>query len=212
MPEYVALFRKAFPGQADPVTFDNMGNAIGAFERKLVTPSRWDKFLKGDQNALTAREKQGFNRFVETGCQTCHNGPFIGGKAFQKMGLAKPFPDTDQGRAAVTKQTGDEKVFKAPSLRNIEKTGPYFHNGSSATLEPRWICPSINWGRTSDGDISAIMAWLRPDGEIGRHQGTALPRLGKGPEADRVGLIVAAHGDPGGVACAPRSAARQSVA
>jgi cytochrome c peroxidase len=130
MPEYVDAFKKAFPGQKDPVTFDNATNAIGAFERKLLTPARWDKFLKGDQTALTPQEKAGFNLFYETGCETCHAGALVGGSLYQKLGNARPYPDTsDPGRYQVTKEDSDRMIFKVPSLRNVEKTGPYFHNG-----------------------------------------------------------------------------------
>lgn len=170
IPEYVQLFHKAFPGQADPVTFDNMALAIGAFERELVTPSRWDKFLQGDRNALTAQEKAGFQKFTSTGCQACHNGPFVGGKVFQKLGLMKAYPDvSDKGRMAVTKQTSDEFVFKVPSLRNVEKTGPYFHNGSATTLDAAVRnMAEYQLGKTlSDGDVKAIVAWLKTlTGEI----------------------------------------------
>jgi cytochrome c peroxidase len=92
MPEYVAAFKKAFPNAKDPVTYDNVGKAIGAFERKLVTPSRWDKFLKGDETALTAGEKAGFNAFASAGCATCHAGTYLGGNMFQKAGLVKAWP------------------------------------------------------------------------------------------------------------------------
>jgi cytochrome c peroxidase len=181
VPDYVALFRKAFPGQAAPVTFDNFGAAIGAFERRLVTPSRWDRFLQGDRAALTAHEKEGFNRFVEAGCQTCHNGPFVGGKVFQKFGLAKPFPDADQGRAAVTRNVSDERVFKTPSLRNIEKTAPYFHNGSAASLDAavRTMAEYQLGKKLSDADVSAIVRWLKSlTGEIPQDyiRPPALPR------------------------------------
>jgi len=136
MPEYVDAFKKAFPGQRDPVTFDNATNAIGAFERKLLTPARWDKFLKGDQAALTPEEKAGFNLFYETGCETCHAGALVGGSLYQKLGNAKRYPDTsDLGRYQVTKDAGDRMIFKVPSLRNVEKTGPYFHNGKVTKLE-----------------------------------------------------------------------------
>ena len=135
MPEYVAAFKAAFPGEKDPVTYDNLAKAIGAFERKLVTPSRWDKFLAGDQNALTNGEKEGFNTFAEAGCQTCHAGAYLGGNLYQRLGLTKPWPDSsDPGREKVTKSEADRLVFKVPSLRNIDKTGPYYHNGRVATL------------------------------------------------------------------------------
>ena len=88
MPEYVEAFQKAFPGEKHPVTFDNLAKAIGVFERKLVTVSRWDKFLGGDQAALTDAEKAGLNKFLDAGCQNCHNGIYLGGSMFQKLGLA----------------------------------------------------------------------------------------------------------------------------
>jgi len=136
MPEYVAAFEKAFPNDRTKVSYDNMAKAIGAFERKLMTPSRWDAFLKGDKAALTPEEQAGFKAFVAAGCRTCHAGALLGGSFYQKMGLAKPFPRSeDQGRAKVTKAAGDEGVFKVPSLRNIEKTAPYFHDGATAGLD-----------------------------------------------------------------------------
>jgi len=136
MPEYVKAFQKAFPGQKAPVTFDNAANAIGAFERKLMTPARWDQFLKGDQAALTPQEKAGFNVFYETGCETCHAGALLGANLYQKLGNVKPYPDaSDPGRFKVTKEDSDRMIFKVPSLRNVEKTGPYFHNGKVKTLD-----------------------------------------------------------------------------
>jgi cytochrome c peroxidase len=136
MPEYVDAFKTAYPNQKDPVTLDNAANAIGTFERKLLTPARWDSFLKGDAAALTPEEKAGFNVFYETGCETCHAGALVGGNLYQKLGNVKPYPDTsDPGRFNVTKDDGDRMIFKVPSLRNVEKTGPYFHNGKVAKLE-----------------------------------------------------------------------------
>ena len=87
MPEYVDAFKKAFPAEKDPVTFENTARAIGAFERRLMTPSRWDKFLKGDQAALSNAEKAGFNKFMEAGCQACHAGTYLGGEVYQKIGM-----------------------------------------------------------------------------------------------------------------------------
>jgi cytochrome c peroxidase len=136
MPEYVDLFKRAFPNDRKPVSYDNMARAIGAFERKLLTPSRWDKFLKGDKTALTPEEQAGFKTFVAVGCKTCHAGALLGGSFYQKIGLAKPFPrSADAGRAKLTKNEADQGVFKVPSLRNIEKTGPYFHDGATAGLD-----------------------------------------------------------------------------
>jgi cytochrome c peroxidase len=135
IPEYVEAFKRAFPDEKDPVTYDNLGLAIGAFERRLITPSRWDKFLEGDQTALSANEKAGFHAYTNAGCQACHSGTYLGGAMFQKVGVMRPWPDaSDPGRYKVTKSAADQMVFKVPSLRNIEKTAPYFHDGKTATL------------------------------------------------------------------------------
>ncbi len=136
MPEYVDAFRRAFPGDPKAISYDNMARAIGAFERRLMTPSAWDALLKGDARALTPAQRLGFKTFVETGCQTCHNGALLGGTSYQRIGLVKPFPrGGDPGRMKVTRDAGDRAVFKVPSLRNVEKTGPYFHDGRTGTLE-----------------------------------------------------------------------------
>jgi cytochrome c peroxidase len=136
MPEYVELFKKAFPKDRQPVTYDNMAKAIGAFERNLMTPSRWDALLGGDQSALTPEERIGLKTFLDTGCQACHNGALLGGTSYQKLGAAKAYPNlTDPGRFRVTKAEADRGRFKVPSLRNIEKTGPYFHDGKEASLD-----------------------------------------------------------------------------
>lgn len=136
IPQYVEAFQKAFPEDKEPVTFVNMAKAIGAFERKLVTPSRFDKFLSGDAAALSDDEKNGLNAFVGAGCIACHMGQGLGGQAYFKLGQVKPWPsDSDLGRFEVTKNEADKMFFRVPSLRNVEKTGPYFHDGSVATLE-----------------------------------------------------------------------------
>lgn len=105
IPGYAPLFKKAFPDDKDPITAPNVGKAIGAFERTLVTPSRWDKFLGGDQSALTDAEKAGFNKFTDVGCQTCHAGAYLGGMELKKLGLARPWAGKvdDKGRMEVTK-------------------------------------------------------------------------------------------------------------
>ncbi|MEO8595448.1 MAG: cytochrome c peroxidase [Candidatus Solibacter sp.] len=170
MPEYVAAFQKAFPNDKDPVTYDNTGKAIGAFERKLITPARWDKFLKGEQTALTAEEKAGFHTFVASGCQTCHAGALLGGNMYQKIGLVKAWPDTsDTGRYNVTKSEGDKFLFKVPSLRNIDKTGPYFHDGKIPTLDGAVAKMADHQvGKTlSAAEIQSIVTWMKSlTGEI----------------------------------------------
>lgn len=131
----VDAFKAAFPGESDPVTYKNVGNAIGAFERTLLTPSRFDDFLRGNNDALSAQEKKGGELFVKTGCVACHNGATVGGQMYQKLGLVKEYQTKDMGRFEVTKQESDKKVFKVPSLRNVAKTGPYYHDGSIKTLD-----------------------------------------------------------------------------
>lgn len=136
IPGYADAFKAAFPGEADPITYDNFGKAVGAFERKLLTPSNWDKYLKGNKEALNAEEKKGFATFAKVGCVTCHNGVGVGGMMYQKLGLVKAWPELkDNGRSDVTKNESEKNFFKVPSLRNITETGPYLHDGSVVTLE-----------------------------------------------------------------------------
>lgn len=170
MPEYVTAFQRAFPGEKQPVTLDHAAAAIAAFERKLVTRSRWDKFLGGDGQALTNEEKAGFLAFYKAGCQACHNGPEIGGRLYQRVGLVKPWPNQkDQGRFEATHKEHDRMVFKAPSLRNIEKTAPYFHDGGTASLEDavRMMGEHQVERPLTDTETRRIVAWLRTlTGEI----------------------------------------------
>jgi len=163
IPGYVDAFAKAFPGDADPVTYNNMALAIGAFERKLVTPGRFDKYLAGDDSALTAAEKEGLEAFLNTGCQTCHMGPYIGGSLYQKLGLVKPWPDTsDLGRYEATGNEFEKMFFKVPSLRNIAETGPYFHKGQITTLEEAVSAMAeYQLGRTLDeATVKSIVTFL----------------------------------------------------
>ncbi|MBK6957643.1 MAG: c-type cytochrome [Nitrosomonas sp.] len=133
--EYKALFAEAFKDEKDPIQYKNVGKAIGAFERTLLTPSRFDDFLNGDETALNENEKRGLQKFVHMGCATCHNGVALGGNSYKKIGLVKPYETKDMGRFEITGLEIDKKVFKVPSLRNITKTAPYFHDGSVATLD-----------------------------------------------------------------------------
>ena len=164
IPGYVDAFGKAFPGDKAPVTFENVGRAIGAFERKLFTPSRWESFLAGEKTALTNDEKAGFNTFVETGCPTCHFGPSIGATMFQKLGLVKPWPNTqDRGRFELTQRNEDFMVFRVPSLRNVEKTGPYFHDGSITSLDEvvRTMARYQIGKELTDAQAASIITWLK---------------------------------------------------
>lgn len=133
IPGYVDAFAEAFP--EDPtITFEKVGVAIGAFERYLVTPSRFDAYIAGDGGALTSRERQGLDEFIAAGCPSCHSGPGFGGTMFQKLGVAAPYPSNDLGRFEQSKRESDRYVFKVPSLRNVAKTGPYLHDGSVEDL------------------------------------------------------------------------------
>jgi cytochrome c peroxidase len=164
IPGYVIAFKKAFPEDKDPVTYDNMGKAIGAFERKLMTASRWDDFLKGNKAALTNAEKIGFNKFIESGCQMCHSGSLVGAGSFAKLGMVKDWPDkSDPGRFQVTRNDSDKLRFKVPSLRNVEKTGPYFHDGSVATLDKAVnLMAEFQLGKSlSKDEVMFISAWLK---------------------------------------------------
>lgn len=134
IPGYRPLFEEAFPGEEDPITYDNMARAIGAFERGLLTRSRFDAFLEGDDDALRGEELAGMRTFIEIGCVTCHMGTPVGGTTFQKLGAVKPYPTEDLGRYNVTKADSERFVFKVPSLHNVAKTAPYFHDGSIASL------------------------------------------------------------------------------
>lgn len=164
MPGYVTAFRRAFPADKNPVTFSHASEAIGLFERGLVTPSRWDKFVSGDQAALTPAEKSGFNHFLAAGCGSCHSGALVGGSAFQKLGVSKEYSDTtDPGRFKVTRNEGDRMFFKVPSLRNVAMTGPYFHNGNVANLEDAvsQMAEYQTSKRLTNVERDAIVIWLK---------------------------------------------------
>jgi cytochrome c peroxidase len=141
MPSYVGSFSTAFPGDAEPVSFDNMARAIEAFEATLITPNaRFDKFLKGDDAALNDQEKKGLRLFLDKGCATCHNGPNLGGAQYFPFGAAQApgedlRPAEDKGRSAVTKNASDDYVFRAAPLRNVTLRAPYFHSGKVWTLD-----------------------------------------------------------------------------
>ena len=169
MPEYVERFRRAFPGEADPVTFDNMAMAIEVFEATLVTPNApFDRFLGGDEAALDARQKAGLASFMEKGCAACHNGVNLGGDGYYPFGVQKKpgadiLPVGDKGRFEVTRTASDEYVFRAAPLRNVALTAPYFHSGEVWDLdEAVSIMGSSQLGETLTGEeAAAIAAFLR---------------------------------------------------
>lgn len=163
------LFKKAFPKDKEPITAENIAKAIGAFERTLVTPSRFDEFLKGNTKALTEEEKKGLKTFIEVGCVSCHNGTLVGGTMYQKFGIYEPYwkytksESIDEGRYAVTKKEEDKYVFKVPPLRNVAMTPPYFHDGSVTSLEEAvWIMGKVQLGKDlSKQQVRYIVAFLK---------------------------------------------------
>ncbi|MCR9093241.1 MAG: c-type cytochrome [bacterium] len=134
IPGYVEAFAAAYPGDDTAITYQNMTLAIGVFERALLTPGRFDAFLGGDLNALTEQERKGLDTFLSVGCNSCHNGPAVGGTLYRKLGFIFPYETEDVGRENVTGNEIDRHVFKVPSLRNVAETGPYLHDGSIASL------------------------------------------------------------------------------
>ena len=133
---YKKMFEAAFPGEKQPVSFANMRKAIAAFERTLITPGKFDKFLGGDLTAMNKQEIKGLHTFIEEGCTTCHTGTMLGGNIFQKYPLNGTHKDLtgsivdDPGKMQATKNEVDKYIFKVPSLCTIAETWPYLHDGS----------------------------------------------------------------------------------
>jgi cytochrome c peroxidase len=169
IPGYRPYFEAAFPETDDPITYDHVGQAIGAFERRLMTPGRFDQFLGGDMTALTMQEQRGLVLFVKTGCAGCHNGPALGGTLYTTLGAKEPYTTNDLGRYNVTGAERDRYAFKVPSLRNIAVTGPYLHDGSIPTLESMvQLMARHQLGRQlSHDDLDDIVTFMRAlTGEI----------------------------------------------
>ena len=169
IPEYQEKFKAAFP-EDGAVSFKNITTALGAFERTLLTPTRWDDYLKGNVSALSEQERKGVRAFMDNGCMSCHSGVNLGGTMFQKFGLVDgPYwkhiddPKHDKGRADVTKKAEDEFFFRVPGLRNVERTYPYFHNGSVWELDKAVnIMAKAQLGKTlAPEDTENIVAFLK---------------------------------------------------
>ncbi len=161
IPGYQEQFKKAFPESG--ITYDNMATAIGAFERRLVTPSPFDDFLAGNDAGINDGALRGLQIFMDTGCIQCHTGPALGGTMYQKLGAVKPYDTKDVGRFALTKNEADRHSFKVPTLRNVAKTGPWLHDGSIVTLEN--VVEIMAEHQTTKGTLSAtektaILAFL----------------------------------------------------
>jgi cytochrome c peroxidase len=168
IPGYEPLFRKAFPGETEPMTVSNFALAVGAFERTLLTPAPFDSFLAGNTADLDDVQKAGLKDFIETGCGNCHGGAYIGGQSYQKFGVVEPYwkrtvgPGIDEGRFAVTQSEADRYVFKVPVLRNVEMTSPYFHDGSVGRLSDAvWIMGKVQLGMDlGEVRVQGLVAFL----------------------------------------------------
>ena len=164
IPQYRSAFKAVY--KIDEVTLDAVTDAIAEFEKTLVTPnSRFDKWLKGDANAITRREREGYELFKSTGCAACHNGEALGGNSFQKMGLVEPYQTQNpaEGVAGLTGADADRFKFKVPTLRNVELTYPYFHDGAYWNLEEAVdVMARLQLGRKlSDDEVGKITAFLK---------------------------------------------------
>jgi cytochrome c peroxidase len=162
IPGYAPLFAAAFPDDPKPINYDSFGKAIGAFERRLITPSPVDAFIAGDLTALDDAQLRGLQTFLDTGCTTCHQGVGIGGGMYQKLGLVRPVETADEGRAAITRNPAEKGFFKVPSLRNAAKTGPWFHDGSKTTLDDAIrTMAAVQLGRDlGDDQVASIRTFL----------------------------------------------------
>ncbi len=176
---YGPLFQAAFPGESDPLTFDNLARAIAAFERTLITPGApFDRYLAGDTAALDARQKQGLALFQSSGCIGCHNGVLLGGRSF--AAFSHVAGSADLGRAAVTGRAEDRHVFRVAPLRNVALTSPYFHDGSATTLqEAVSIMGQVQLRRSFTPDeVEAVVAYLESlTGEFPLIPHPQLPRV-----------------------------------
>ena len=164
IPAYVREFKQVFG--KDKVDIDQVTAAIAEFEKTLVTPnSRFDQWLLGKKEALTGDEIKGYVLFKEAGCIACHNGPAVGGNSFQKMGVVAPYKASSpaEGRSAVTGKDADRFNFKVPTLRNVEMTYPYFHDGAANTLtEAVDIMGRLQLGKKFTADENAkVVAFLK---------------------------------------------------
>ncbi len=162
-PDYVRQFHAAYPAVKDPITFDNVTGAIAVFEAGLLTPARWDQYLAGDTAALTGPEKQGLRVFLRSGCANCHAGIDMGGNSYEQLGAVIDWPDrTDIGREDVTHRAGDMLYFKVPTLRNVEMTGPWFHDGQVRTLDQavRLMAKYETGEHLTEAEVHSIVVFL----------------------------------------------------
>jgi cytochrome c peroxidase len=162
-------FTAAFPNEDAPVTLENMAKAIEVYEATLNTPAPFDRYLAGDNNALTAKQKEGMRNFVNVGCAGCHSGSLLGGAMSMKFGVTKDYwletksLKPDEGKFTNTKKDEDKFVFRVAMLRNVADTAPYFHDGSVANLDQAVrIMASVQLGRQLNTDeTGSIVEFLK---------------------------------------------------
>ena len=164
IPGYVKEFKSVY--KVDAIDIRQVTDALAAFEATLATPnSRFDQWLKGDKKAITDVELKGYQLFKSSGCVACHNGPAVGGNMFMKMGVVEEYKTNHpaEGRSAVTGNDIDRFTFKVPTLRNVELTYPYFHDGAAKTLtEAVDIMGRLQLGRVYSKEENAqIVAFLK---------------------------------------------------
>jgi cytochrome c peroxidase len=166
---YPSLFAAAFPDDKLPVSFTNLKKAIAAFEKTMLTPSKFDDFMNGNLTALNAEEKAGLAVFMDAGCANCHNGVGIGGSSMQRFGIFTDYRTVthsrvdDEGKLRISGDTKDKDVFKVPGLRNVEMTYPYFHDGIIANLDSTVkIMAKVELNKNfSVAELKNVVAFLR---------------------------------------------------
>jgi len=179
---YTSLFEEAFPEADTVVTFNHVADAIAAFERTLITPGApFDRYLEGDEDALTAKQKKGLETFTNSGCAGCHRGAMLGGQGYANFSHAEGSSDT--GREEVTGEEGDRYSFRIASLRNVAETAPYFHDGSAKTLrEAVSVMGKAQLGRTfNEQEVDRLVAFLRS--LTGEFPNVPYPKLPRDPSA-----------------------------
>ncbi len=162
--EYQDAFAKAFPGEKPAISYQNIAEAIAAFERTLITPSRFDDFMNGDVDALSETEQRGLKTFIKVDCKSCHDGKLLGGETYEPLGKEHAYENqTDQGMYTLTKDEADRMFFKVAPLRNVALTAPYFHDGKITTLEEavRKMGKLQLDEELSDQQVSDIVSFLK---------------------------------------------------
>lgn len=165
---YEPLFRELWPQAGSPVDPTNYARALQAYQATLVTPAPFDRFLKGDLQALDERQRAGLQAFLDRGCSDCHDGRLLGGNTLRRFGIRQPYWEAtgsaqrDEGLFETTRIDADRHKFRVPMLRNIARTGPYFHDGSVAKLQDAvQVMAQVQGGaRLPDAEAQSVAAFL----------------------------------------------------